>query len=425
MAGLAIHHRGSTLGNRVPPAVIVGFETNGLGVARALSEAGIRSISLAGPDWSPVCASRSTSVVMASGWNEDAVVADLIAIGKRLPARAPLLITKDEPVLWISANRSVLDQYFEIRLPDPEVVHLLMDKIQFHALAAERGWPLPRTWRIKTREELDAVISEVVQPCILKPAVKNSTFRQRSPRKAFKLQSAADLLKTYDLVSAWEPDVIIQEWIEGGDDRIAFGLGYWNAESEGLAIFPGRKLRQWPPECGNTALSGPAPAEWRADVEKLTATIMGTVRHRGLGSVEYKVDFSGRLFIMEPTVGRTNYQNEVAVLNGVNLPAIAYYDGAGLKAELARELERAYAPHPPRKLIDSLADYRSARVYMTEGTLTWRAWLESRRGPKSGMTYRFGDPIPALVDMSRSLASYAKHELIKPILRPLLPRRDR
>jgi len=402
------------------PAIIVGFETNGLGVARALRREGIPSISLAGPGWSPSCASWTTKITMCSGWSEDAVVSDLLAIGRRLDAKAPILITKDEPVLWISANRAALSEFFEIVMPEPDVVLLLMDKIRFQAYATEQGWPLPSTWLANSRAELDALLGAITFPCILKPAVKNHEFRRKSPRKAFKIFSAQELLDTYALVSEWEPEVIVQEWIGGGDDRIAFGLGYWNSKSQSLATFPGRKLRQWPPECGNTALSEPAPAEWRADVAKLTEAIYSSIGYRGLGSIEYKVAPTGRLVIMEPTVGRTNYQNEVAVLNGVNLPAIAYFDGIGMTSEVERLVNRARETHRAIKLIDVPADYRSARAYMAESKLGWREWLRSRRGRKQDMLFRYDDPMPSIISATRSVASFAKHRLLKPILRPLL-----
>jgi len=402
------------------PAIIVGFETNGLGVARALRREGIPSIALAGPGWSPSCSSWTTKVTMCSGWSEDAIVSDLLAIGRRLDAKAPILITKDEPVLWISANRAALSEFFEIVMPEPDVVLLLMDKIRFQAYATERGWPLPSTWLANSRAELDAPLGEITFPCILKPAVKNHEFRSKSPRKAFKIYSAQELLDTYALVSEWEPEVIVQEWIGGGDDRIAFGLGYWNSKSQSLANFPGRKLRQWPPECGNTALSEPAPPEWRGEIARLTEEIYSAIGYRGLGSIEYKVAPAGRLVIMEPTVGRTNYQNEVAVLNGVNLPAIAYLDGIGMTSEVDRLVNRAHEAHRAIKLIDVPADFRSARAYMAESKLGWREWLRSRRGRKQDMLFRFDDPMPSIVSTSRSIASFAKHRVLKPILRPLL-----
>ncbi len=404
------------------PAVIVGFEANGLGVARALRREGIESVSLVGPSWSPSCASWTSKTVMASAWTEEAVVSDLLAIGQRFTAKAPLLVTKDEPVLWISANRVVLGEFFEIVMPEPDTVLLLMDKTRFQALATARGWPLPRTWLAKDLAELKELVADITYPCILKPAIKNSEFRRESPRKAFKIFHVQQLFDTYDLVSKWESEVIVQEWIGGGDDRVVFSLGYWDSNSQNLALFPGRKLRQWPPECGNTALSEPAPMAWRRDLGRITAEIYNAVGYRGLGSIEYKMSPDGRVVVMEPTVGRTNYQNEVAVLNGVNLPAIAYFDAMGMTSELSRLVDRAKQEHRSTKLIDIAADYRSARFYMAESKLDWRGWLRSRRGRKYDMLYRSYDPAPALLSVSRELASFAKHRILKPILGRLVGR---
>lgn len=167
-------------------------------------------------------------------------------------------------------------------------------------------------------------------------------------------------------------------------------------------------------------IAEPAPAAWRTEIEMLTTEIYHAVGYRGLGSIEYKWAQDGRLVIMEPTVGRTNYQNEVAVLNGVNLPAIAYYDGMGMTQELARILDRAAHKHRATKLIDLPADFRSARYYVTASNLTWREWLRSKRGPKHDMLLRLNDPVPALLSAARAIASFTKHRILKPILRPLL-----
>jgi predicted ATP-grasp superfamily ATP-dependent carboligase len=51
----------------------------------------------------------------------------------------------------------------------------------------------------------------------------------------------------------------------------------------------------------------------------------------GFGGIEYKRDArDGRFLIIEPTVGRTNWQKEVATLAGVNIPLMAYRHELGL-----------------------------------------------------------------------------------------------
>ncbi len=44
-----------------------------------------------------------------------------------------------------------------------------------------------------------------------------------------------------------------------------------------------------------------------------------------MGSMEYKRDRrDGRFHMIEPTVARTDFQEEVATLNGMNIPLASY-----------------------------------------------------------------------------------------------------
>ena len=242
-------------GNMKIPAVILGMEENGLGVARPLAGEGIPCIALATPWWNPACKTSRCRVVHSSAWTKEAVVEDLLKLGRSLEGKAPVLITKDEPVLWISEARDELSKYFEINLPTEETVNLLMDKQLFTKIARQEGWPVPLTWFVNSRDELDRHLGEMVYPCILKPATKNSEFRSKSPKKAWKIFNAEELTRIYDMVAQWEAEVVIQEWIEGGDDRVAYCLtmtataGLWRCSRGGnfgsgqssVAIRPSRR----------------------------------------------------------------------------------------------------------------------------------------------------------------------------------------
>jgi D-aspartate ligase len=290
-------------------------------------------------------------------------------------------------------------------------------------LATEEHWPTPQTWRISTLEELENALPRIPFPCILKPAVKNAAFRLHSPVKARKLQDRSELLAAYRDFAEWEPEAVVQEWIEGGDDRVAFCLGYWNEHSQPRALFPGRKLRQWPVECGNTAMAEPAPEEWRQPITSLTARIFERVGFVGLGSVEFKIRLrDASPVIMEPTVGRTNYQNEVAVINGINIPAIAYFDALGDPTLIPPALAAPKLAHKPVKLIDGMADYRAAKIYMSQGRLTRDQWLHSRRGPKRYMLFRPNDPMPFVVSVCRTAAVRFRRSVygvLRPVARTL------
>jgi predicted ATP-grasp superfamily ATP-dependent carboligase len=380
------------------PAVVVGFETNGLGVARALSMAGIRVIGISQPYPHAATWTRSAKVRQLPEWTESALVAELRRLGQELPPRSPLLITKDECVGWISAHRDELSKFFHIILPEADTIDLLMSKQQFQDLAENEGWPAPRTWQVNSNADLDAALPAIPLPAILKPRVKNSIFRAKAPRKAYVCQSLEELRDNYRLVAQWEPEVVIQEFIGGGDDRIAFCLGYWGERHEPEILFSGRKLRQWPILSGNTALCEPAPAEWAAKIEPLTKVIFSKVRFRGLGSIEYKMrPGSDEPVLIEPTVGRTNYQNEVAVVNGYNIPLVAY------RHALGEEIPQPTPSPKPIQLIDELTATRAAEAYQARGLMGSADCAAQIRGEQRRMLFRASDPAPYLVWTSRSV----------------------
>jgi D-aspartate ligase len=392
------------------------MEANGLGVARALARHHIPVIGLAGPSWTPSCATKTcTEIVYNRSWTQAGVVEDLRSIARRLDHKSPLIITKDEPVLWISEARSELDDSFELNLPDHDVVQLLMNKTRFHEVCVAKGWPVPRTWKAKSKDELASALSEIEYPCILKPQVKNRAFRRFSAHKAFVVRDERQLLRAYETVAQWEPEVVVQEWIPGGDGSIAFCLSYHDRQGMPAAQFAGRKLRQWPIRCGNTAIAEPAPAEWVDRLLTVTQTIWDDVGFRGIGSIEYKIaPGTQRPVIMEPTVGRTNYQNEVAVLNGVNIPAIAYCDLTG-----GRYVATA-PPARPVKLIDGGAELKAAVTYWRMGELGVAQWLTERSGNRKYMMVRAGDLGPFLASMGvkikRSVRRLLKLVLVYPVV---------
>ena len=173
------------------------------------------------------------------------------------------------------------------------------------------------------------------------------------------------------------PQLIAQEWIDGPDDAIFFALFTCGRDSNLTGLFLGRKLVCDPPEVGSTAVCVEAP-EVADELRRLTKHFISRVRYRGLGSLEFKRDSrTGRFIIVEPTVGRTDWQEEIATLCGVNLPLITYWTELGQTAP---------------------ADGAVG------GPVAWRSTFEHRIPPgtlPSGTRvvdgfFRWADPLPAI-----------------------------
>ncbi|OYU65088.1 MAG: FAD-dependent oxidoreductase, partial [Burkholderiales bacterium PBB5] len=178
------------------------------------------------------------------------------------------------------------------------------------------------------------------------------------------------------------PDLIVQEWIQGGDDSIFFCLQYMGSDGAPAASFTGRKLRAWPPQVGGTASCMSAP-EHHAELSAMTAQFFRAVGFEGMGSMEYKRDArDGRFYVVEPTVGRTDFQQEVATVNGCNLPWAAYAYELGLPVP-------APSGAPP------------ARIWREPTTDRWSAQAQ---GPHPAFQshavvdayFRWNDPMPWL-----------------------------
>jgi predicted ATP-grasp superfamily ATP-dependent carboligase len=317
--------------------------------------------------------------------------------------------------MWVSEYRDQLSEFYHINFPSREIVTLLMNKTKFLELARRENWPVPLSWEINDRDDLLRGLEQITFPCILKPQVKNSEFREHCPQKAFKAYRQDELVRSYELVAQWEKEVIIQEWIEGKDEQIAFCLTYYDGNGEPRAVFPGRKLLQWPLECGNTVISEPVgdkPLEHA--IVQLTKTIWQKVGFRGLGSIEYKVrQKTNEPVIMEPTVGRTNYQNELAVINGCNIPALAYCDLAGIEPFVVNR------PSRPVKLIDGSAERSAVIASYRSGNLVIGEWLKNRSGKKKYATLRLNDMGPFVASMLL-VARNGASELVSHVVGPTI-----
>lgn len=309
------------------PAVVVGGNLNGLGVVRSLARGGIPTYVIATSRDCPAAWSRHATFVRARSLHGDALLETLQRLASNLNCRPVLILTQDSSVLTVSAHRQQLEPHYHIELPDVAIVAMLSDKLAFDALAVREGFAVPRSCAVRTTADL-AQVDEFRSPVILKPAEKG-----RVPAGAADRAERANTLEQARLLAtrmlAYAPALIVQEWIEGADSEIFFTLFCTRRDGCVAGLFCGRKLMSNPPGVGSTAICIPAP-EFAEALERETRQFLRRVPYRGLGSLEFKRDVRTQRFLMvEPTVGRTDWQEEIATLCGINLAEIAYWQALG------------------------------------------------------------------------------------------------
>jgi predicted ATP-grasp superfamily ATP-dependent carboligase len=316
-------------------------------------------------------------------------------IAPRLKEKAVLFPCSDPPVLVISAHRAELQEHYHIALSDEDVVEMLMDKVRFYSYAQEHGFAIPKTFILRERSDAIDAIDQLEFPGLLKPSIRLPAWDQQTKLKAFKVADGAELLALYDKCSEWTDQLILQQWIEGGDNSLYSCNCYFDAKSEPLATFVAQKIRQWPPGVGYSSLG----EECRDDfVLQETLRLFSSVQYRGLGYVEFKRDTNtGKQYIIEPNVGRPTGRSAIAEAGGVELLYTMYCDliGLPLPAERVQRYRGA-------KWIDLRHDFQSAFHYWRKGELSLADWWRSWRGKKAFAYFSMKDPAPFLYDIYRS-----------------------
>jgi predicted ATP-grasp superfamily ATP-dependent carboligase len=371
-------------------AIVLGVDLNGLGVVRALGRAGVDVV---GVDHTLSHAGRASrycrEVVDADPTSADDLVPALQRIAERLRRPAVLFPTMDDTVRVLSRHRSELPEALRVALPEEAMTARLMEKEDLAELARQYDWPAPFTCICRSEAELGAVAGRFPYPGVMKPGRRELDAPRGIPQKVWTFTTEAELMASYRTLSRWETKVVLQEVVAGPDSAVLFCLFYADAASRMRAHFVGHKIRQFPPLYGSTSSAEPleAPA-----VREFAERYVADVAYKGLGSIEMKMDpRSGRPLLIEPTVGRTDYQSFLAVANGVNIPEVAYRDLAGLEpAALPRIAGR------PVKYVVGLRDLRSAARHVREGRETWWGVLRSLRGPKVFALLQPSDPGPFL-----------------------------
>ncbi len=371
-----------------PPAVVVGADINGLGVARSLARERVPTYLVDCDRKHPSMRTRCAEKMTFPALSGPAAVDALLALRRRFACDPVLFLTREATVETVIGARARIASAYRISMPAAAVMQRLMDKATFQALAQQHGFAIPRAVHLRRSEDL-AQSDALDYPCVLKPVVKTPAYERRFKR-AYKVENAARLRAVFGEIDG-AAEMIAQEWIEGGDDQIYFCLQYRPRGGSGVS-FAGRKLRSWPPGTGSTASCVEAQ-EHAEEIVRLTDAFFDAAGFFGIGSMEFKRDArTGRLMMIEPTVGRTDFQEEIATLNGVNIPYAAYC------CELGRE--------PPARRVVPPASWRVAPLDQRSSELQPGAPSGFPEGVRRyDALWRMDDPLPWCSSLVRRVGS--------------------
>jgi len=357
------------------PVVVVNSSLNALGVIRSLAPGRMPIYMVTTTRLCPAAWSRFGRVVRFPSLHGRALIDGLKRLGQRIGQRPVLILTGDAEVEAVSTFRAELEPLFRISLPSKEMVTLLADKTLFQKYAEREQFPVPHSIVITNSAEL-RLLAGLTPPLVIKPGDKTLVLSGQVER-AVRVNTLERAHTEAARMLVLAKRLVVQEWVDGADTEIYFTLFACDSKSDVLTVFPGRKLVCDPPAVGSTAVCIAAP-EQASVLGALTRQFIARVGYKGIGSLEFKFDRrDGKFFIIEPTVGRTDWQEEIATLCGANIPLMTYWAEVGQQMqETARAIE----------------------------DVVWRSSIEHRvppglLAPRSRMLdgyFRLADPLPGI-----------------------------
>jgi predicted ATP-grasp superfamily ATP-dependent carboligase len=353
-------------------------------LVRALGLAGIRSACVTRPGW-PADRSRFTErrVEWADNWGEpERLLENLHSFAESMPEPPPLFFQHDGDLMLVSRHRESLREHFRFTIADAEIVEECVDKTLFSAVAQRLGLPIPRSVVLWPAAQADVPDLDLEPPLILKPLTRRDDWWRplAGSAKAIEIDSLEEFERAWPSLAEAGVDLVVQEMIPGGEDRIESYHAYLDASGEFAAEFTGRKIRTFPARFGETTACEITDA---GDVRELGRECMHRLRLTGVAKLDFKRDPDGRLHLLEANP-RFNLWHLPGAAAGVNIPAVVYADLLGLPRPTIGPVR------PGVRYSVVWNDFRAARAAGT-GMTGWACW-QARCDTRHNLA--LDDPMP-------------------------------
>ena len=371
------------------PVVVLGAQNYGcLGIIRSLGRLGITVYAVDADPRRPASSSkylRGRFRFDLANATAGATVDYLHAVSRKLGTRSVLIPTWDETALLASDAYDELSKDFLLPRQPANLASSLASKKEMHRLARRDSIPTPEVTFPSGIDDVRAFAAEATFPVMLK-GIDGNRLKRRTGRKMEIVADADQLLRLYsEMEDPADPNLMLQEYIPGGEDTIWMFNGYFDAKSDCLIGFTGRKLRQTPPYTGVTSLGVCVPND---TVEQTTVQWMKRLGYRGILDIGYRYDArdgSYKVLDANPRIGAT-FRLFVG-RNGLDVARAQYLDLTG-------QAVPASEPINGRKWLVEGGDFDSFLHYRRDGKLTTREWVASLAGVQEGAYFALDDPKP-------------------------------
>jgi len=394
------------------PVVVLKMHHGSLGIARSLGRLGVAVYGVTPTREVPAWSSRYWRDRFE--WDVESAPAQrsvdyLLSLGRRLGTAALLIPVSDRATMFVAENADALREQFRFPAVPASLVEGLVSKKEMYFLARGLGIPTAHSEFPQSRRDVLDYASRGRFPVALK-GIDGTRMKLRCGCTVSIARSPSELLAQYDSMEDPEqPNVMLQEYIPGGEDTVWMFNGYFNADSECLVGFTGKKIRLNPVYTGSTSLGICLRND---EVAELTRKFMKGVGYRGILDIGYRYDARDRTYKVldvNPRIGAT-FRLFVS-REGLDVAQAFYRDMTGQPVPAATTVEG-------RKWIVENHDLESSYRYWRDGKLGIAQWLASFRGVHEAAWFAMDDLRP-FGAMSREFLASATRSGARKLLVPL------
>lgn len=398
------------LDNTVPVVVIApGF--HGHAIARSLGRLGVPVYGVHADKHSPAARSRYWRENFV--WNiekktPEASIDWLLQLSQKVGSRPILLPTDDHSCVFLADHVETLKEAFLFPNQPAGLTRALSNKQEMYYLCKKHSIPAAETSFPRSRQDVIEFCQTATFPVMLK-GIDTLALRERTGVKMVVVHDPETLLKYYDeMETPDDPNIMLQEYLDGGSRTVWMFDGYFNDESDCLFGLTANMIRQYPAYTGVTSLGICLSNE---KVAQQTRALMKAIGYRGALDIGYKFDSRTGLYKaidINPRIGRTF--RLLVDSSGMDVARALYLDLTGQPVEVGNIPEG-------RKWVVENFDLLSSPKYCRDEQLSVRGWLRSYRDVEEGFWFSRDDPAPFLAMMSRSF-QWGCRKLVTKVFKP-------
>ncbi len=310
----------------------------------------------------------------------------------------------ERTVVPLSRNRHVINQS-RVAIPESQSLELVLDKSKTLALATKVGVPAPMGLHIHTMDDLSRVSEGLIYPVVLKPARSLGAGEQGASQLQVSYAFDFTELRAGCSHALAYGSVLLQEFFPG----VGVGIELIAHNGQIVYAFQHRRLHEVPLTGGGSSLRKSEPV--RPELLAASSHLIEALAWNGVAMVEFKWNPDTRTFCLMEINGRFWGSLPLADAAGADFPAMLLeLELLGGVESIEPYRENVYCRLLSRDLswyeavLRNDADPRITSVPPRGEIVKELGLLLSPKHYFDVQTLR--DPLPGLIDLGRTLASY-------------------